>query len=364
MGEFFANKWTKRVVSLLSPVYCALILVLSYYSIFYDIIVRNPMTVCILVSAVSLFAAVIMLYTRRQVLTIAASLIMLPGLLPAVLLYFGHWEILIPPLAVALLLFFFSGLGETAKTIFGTASLLLYLLGSLAYFLMTTLFTPATVSTTVDSGVSPSGAYRYEVINTVDRSDGSTTVYVESNLMDKDWDLVLFQLKGLSRTVMQTRPLQENISITWQTEKRSDITAQITQISSDVEATLSENQMALLGLPSYEVTYDGSQPAKLMAEEYHQIVVTLTPEEQAALETDKAEYMLDSLSENALKTLGITVTDLRTMPLSSLTEEDLTTLGIPEEGDVMYYNGKVCFRYYIAILEEYFDISKQELGFT
>lgn len=364
MGEFFANKWTKRAVSLLSPVYCLLIIGLSYFSIFYELTVKNPNSICIALSAVSAIAMIIMLYTRRQALTICSSLVMLPALLPAVLLYFGQWHVLIPLLVTSLVIFFFSGLGETAKTVFGTAFVLLYLLGSMVYFLVTTLFAPSTVSTVMESGVSPSGAYRYEVVNTVDSSSGSTTVNVESNLLDKEYDTVLFQIRGLTRTVMLERPLQEQVEIVWQTEKRADITSQISKISSDIEVTLSDAQMDLLGLPAYEVTYSGSSPLKMSPAEYHEIVIDLTAAQMGQLETEKESYKLDSLSENALETLGITVKDFKTMQLSELTDADLATLGIPEEGDVMYYNGKVCFRYYIAILEEYFDLSKQEIGLT
>lgn len=364
MGNFFANKWTKRVVSLLSPLYCVIIVALSYLSIFYEMTVRNPNSVCLMLSAISVIALVLMLYTRRQILTIATSLVMLPALLPAVLLYFGQWHVLIPLLVVALVVFFFSGLGETAKTVFGTIFVLLYLLGSLVYFLVTTLFAPSTVSTVVESDISPSGAYRYEVVNTVDSSSGSTAVTIESNLLDKDYDMVLFQLRGLSRTVVMERPLQENIEIVWQTESRADITAKINKISSDVEVTLSDAQMELLGLPAYEVTYSGSSPKPMSGAEYHSIVIDLNAQEMVDLKAKKESYNLDELSDNALNYLGITIDDMRTMQFSDLTDADLEKLGIPEEGDVMYYNGKPVFRYYIAILEEYFDISKQELGLT
>ncbi len=364
MGGFFANVWTKRAVSLLSPIYCAMILVLSYFSIFYEMIVRNPVSVCVMISAISLIALVVMLYTRRQVLTVLTSLVMLPGLLPAVLFFFGHWEVLIPPLIVALIIFFFSGLGETPKTIFGTAFLLLYLLGSLMYFLMTTLFAPSTVSTTVYAGTSPSGIYRYEVINTADRSDGNTTIYVETSELDRDYDMILFQIKGLTRTVVQQRPLQENITVTWQTEKRSDITAELQRLAPNAEVTLSDRQMELLGRTAYEITYNNGQVLQLTPAEYHALMIELTAADQAILETDKESVALNALDEDQLEALGISVVDFKTVLFSSLTDAELETLGVPAEGDVMYYNGKVCFRYYIAILEEYFDISKQELGLT
>ncbi len=364
MGKFFSNIWTKRAVSILSPLYCIPIVYLSYLSVFYEMSVINPMTVCLMLSAIAVFALVTMLYTRKQILTIVSSLVMLPALLPAVLLYFGQWHVLIPMLVVALIIFFFSGLGETAKTVYGTIFVLLYLLGSLVYFLMTTLFAPSTVSKIIEEGVSPSGDYRYQVINTVDSSDGSTTVIVEPNTMDKDMDMVYFSIRGMERTVFLARPMQQTSKIEWKTEKRTDITSKINAISKDVEVTLSDAQMELLGLPAYEVTYTGSSPVKMMPADYHEVDVTLTAEQMKKLQTDQEVYMLDELSEKALKTLGITVKNLKTVKLNSLKDADLVKLGIPEHGDVMYCNGKPVFRYYIAVLEEYFDISKQELEFT
>ncbi len=364
MSRFFANRWTKRAVSLLSPLYCILIVMLSYLSVFYEMVVREPVTICLLLSAVSIIAIVLLMYTRKQLLTIVTSLVMLPALLPAVLFYFGQWEVLIPMLVVALIAFFFSGLGETPKTAFGTIYLLMYLLGSLAYFLLTSLFAPSTVSTVVESGVSPSGTYRFEVVDTMDSSNGSTTVSIETNQLDKDYDMVLFQIKGLSRSVMVTRPMQEETTIVWQTEKRSDITKHLTSISDNIEVTLSDNQMELLGRTAYHVTYNDGQSLQLGGAEYQTITVALSPADQAELGIAKEEVLLSSLDEDSLAYLGITITDYKTVQLSSLTDTELAKLGIPEEGDVLYCNGKVCFRYYIAILEEYFDISNQEIGLT
>ncbi len=364
MNRFFSNIWTKRVASLLGPLYCACILQFAYYSIFYEMYVRSAVQTCLLVSAVSVIALIVMLYSRRQLLTKLTSLVLLPGMLLPILLYFGQWEVLIPPLVVALAIFFFSGLGETAKTVWGTVFLLLYLLGSLVYFLMTSLFAPSTVTTVVQTGNSPSGMYRHTVTETVDSSDGSTKVTVETNALDKDMGLVLFRIKGLSRDVMVERPLNQNITLEWKTESRADITAQISGISDDLTVTLSDAQMDLLGLPAYQVTYEDGRGGMLMQADYHAVVVPLSDADREFFKIDDTELKLDEMSSRALTHMGITVDDLRTMKLSSLSDAQLARLGIPVQGDVLYCNGKVVFRYYIAILEEYFDISKQDLGLT
>ncbi|MBR1554509.1 MAG: hypothetical protein IJ644_03825, partial [Oscillospiraceae bacterium] len=274
------------------------------------------------------------------------------------------WAVLAPMLAVSLVIFFLSGFGETAKTVWGTIFLLIYLLGALVYFVVTSMFAPSTVTTLVQEGVSPSGLYRYEVSNTTDSSNGSTKVSVESNTMDKVYyRLFWFKIRGLSHDVVMERPLREpeDIQITWDTKTRQEITEELEAISENVEVTLTDSQMDMLGRDAYQVTFNNGDVISMKQADYHQTVITLGAREQEVLDTDKTELKLDELSDKAKTKLGITIEDFKTVKLADLTDDDLATLGIPEQGDVMYYNDKVVFRYYIAILEQYFDISKQEI---
>ena len=50
--------------------------------------------------------------------------------------------------------------------------------------------------------------------------------------------------------------------------------------------------------------------------------------------------------------------------LNTLTDEQLAMLGVPESGDVMTFNGKICFRYYVAVLENYFDVDDRSLSIS
>ncbi len=363
MMKFFGNKWTKRVVSLLSLVYCAAVGFFAYYSIYYNMVVLQPQQATIMVTAVSVIMLILMLYTRNQFFTKLASILLLPMMALPVLMYFGQWNILVPLLAVSLIIFFFSGMGETGKTIWGTLILLVYLLGSLVYFVVTSMFAPSTVTTTILSGNSPSGLYRCTVNETVDSSNGSTKVIVEPNAMDKNFTLVDFQIKGLERDVMIERPMQPNVTIEWRTEKRADISKELRKISNNIEITLSEEQMAILGKDAYKVTFSDGTEQSMSGEAYHSVIIPLTSEMREELETDQTELALDGMGPNTRNICGVAVEDLRTVRLSTLKDDELAKLGVPEEGDVLYYNGKVVFRYYIAILEQYFDISKRELSF-
>ena len=48
--------------------------------------------------------------------------------------------------------------------------------------------------------------------------------------------------------------------------------------------------------------------------------------------------------------------------LASLTDEQLAELGVSDQGDIMTFNGKICFRFYVAEIEDYFNTEKRKLS--
>ena len=51
-----------------------------------------------------------------------------------------------------------------------------------------------------------------------------------------------------------------------------------------------------------------------------------------------------------------------TVNLKDLSDAQLEQLGVSASGDVLTFNGKVCFRYYVAELEDYFDTESRSLS--
>lgn len=51
-----------------------------------------------------------------------------------------------------------------------------------------------------------------------------------------------------------------------------------------------------------------------------------------------------------------------TIYLNELSDSQLADLGVSEEGDVMKFNGKVCFRFYVAELGDYYDVDSRKLS--
>lgn len=404
MKSFFENVWTKRVVAFLGLIYTYGVCRLCYLSLFYDIHIHSKVSLCLITIAVSIMAIVIMLYTRRQLVTKISSFIILPAMLPVVLLYFGEWGLILPIILTGVAILLLSGAGEGIKTAMGTVTLLLYIFGALGYFLFTSFFVTPVKETEVASGVSPSGKYRYRVVNTVDSSKGSTAVYIEPNYADLKYPYVTFKLKNMERQIHVERPINENINIEWITQSRSETTEQLNGISDNILIHLSEENLKKLGY-----TYD----EKLVLDE---VVVSYRKKiGQTASDVDVVK--LDDLTEEQLDIFGIgrdadgryyvlnpsdklidkigakknerlyfsdfnsdayevfndehideygnklfTVEKENSVLLSSLTDEQLESVGIPDEGDVMIFNGKICFREYVAVVDQYFDVESRKLS--
>lgn len=431
MSKFFANVWTKRVVALLSIVYMLFVCRLCYFSIFYDMHINDRVSTCLAVSGVSLAALIVMLYTRRQILTRIASFIILPAMLPVVLLYFGEWGLIIPIIVVGIVILLLSGAGEGVKTALATIILLLYIFGALGYFLFTTFFVSAVKEQVVETGVSPSGTYRYRVVNTEDTSNGSTAVYVEPNYADVKNDFAVFTLKNQEHVVYMERPVQSKVEIKWDTKTRQEITDYLNSISDEIEVTLTDAELKALGY-----TYDNklmlttlSASRKfalgLTASDVDPVPIdTLTPEQLdffgIGKEPDGRYYILDpdpsvvekngsepgariyfdEIKPKALKLYnslnvdpptGITyfkVAKSHTVLLNTLTDAQLADLGVSDSGDVMILSAsqmvvpeedkdkedaeateeivtsdnKVVFRYYVAELEDYYDVDSRRLS--
>ena len=62
----------------------------------------------------------------------------------------------------------------------------MYILGGIAFFLIMNVFRVTTTDTLIERGVSPSGAFRYYILDVQNKSTGKLCVYVQPNTLDKD----------------------------------------------------------------------------------------------------------------------------------------------------------------------------------
>ena len=404
MNNFLGNIWTKRVVAVLSLLYALAVCRLCYFSIFYEIHVRDRVSLCLTVTVVSIIALVAMLYTRKQVITRIASFIILPAMLPVVLLYFGEWGMIIPIIITGVTILLLSGAGEGGKTAVGTIVLLMYIFGALGYFVFTSFFVSSAKETLVEKGTSPSGRYRYTVINTEDTSNGSTAVYVEPNYADEDFPFVNFTLKSMDRVVYRVRPIAEEIDIEWTTQSRQDVTQQIEAISDNIEITLTDDELKQLGYTydnkltlsdvdidmKLQIGLDGSNVDSILLDSLNDEQLAVfgigrDPNERYYILSPSAE-VIDSAGAGSGKKIYFSeidsdtiekfqseyldeyydykfkVTKDRTVLLNTLTDEQLKSFGVSDQSDVMTFNGKVCFRSYVAEIEDYYDVDSRHLS--
>lgn len=404
MNNFLGNIWTKRVVAVLSLLYALAVCRLCYFSIFYEIHVRDRVSLCLTVTVVSIIALVAMLYTRKQIITRIASFIILPAMLPVVLLYFGEWGMIIPIIITGVTILLLSGAGEGGKTAVGTIVLLMYIFGALGYFVFTSFFVSSAKETLVEKGTSPSGRYRYTVINTEDTSNGSTAVYVEPNYADEDFPFVNFTLKSMDRVVYRVRPIAEEIDIEWTTQSRQDVTQQIEAISDNIEITLTDDELKQLGYTydnkltlsdvdidmKLQIGLDGSNVDPILLDSLNDEQLAVfgigrDPNERYYILSPSAE-VIDSAGAGSGKKIYFSeidsdtiekfqseyldeyydykfkVTKDRTVLLNTLTDEQLKSFGVSDQSDVMTFNGKVCFRSYVAEIEDYYDVDSRHLS--
>lgn len=206
--KVLSNKWFQFGVSVLSLSYLALIGVLSYWTFLYEIQFKNERAFEIIYVAVSIFFLILLFYSRKMFPTRLISMVLPFPVFLLIIFNFSRPMLFIPPLVVALILFFACAAGESTKVIMGTIYILLYVVGLVVFMIASTLFGGSSVETKLNSdsppevlaeydaakidnlnamSVSPDGKYRYYIVDVKDNSRGKVMIVVEPNDLDKQY---------------------------------------------------------------------------------------------------------------------------------------------------------------------------------
>ncbi|MGN0642401.1 MAG: hypothetical protein ACI4JJ_04575 [Huintestinicola sp.] len=210
------NKWFRVAVSILGAAYSIMLAYFAYIVFFYDIEYTNKQEFAIIGSIFSVLICLLFFYTRRSFFTCLFGMLNMLLFFPTLLLDWGNWPLLIPAAIVTLFGFFCCHMNETAKTIFGTIYLLMYILGGIAFFLIMNVFRVTTVDTLVERGVSPSGAFRYYVLDVQNKSTGKMCVYVQPNTLDVDMGFI--KLDSTIKKLVKQSPKPCEIECEWDGE--------------------------------------------------------------------------------------------------------------------------------------------------
>lgn len=179
-------KLVKTLVSILGVGYSVLLIYLAYVTFFYDIEYSNRVLFAVVGAVVAVAVCFLDYFTRECKLTCVLGMINMILLFPTLMLDWGNWPLLIPAAIVTLFGFFCCHMNETAKTVFGTLFLLLYIIGGIVFYFVTSFFNVRTVDTLIDTGASPSGAFRYYTLDVQNKASGKLVVYVQPNTLDND----------------------------------------------------------------------------------------------------------------------------------------------------------------------------------
>lgn len=179
-------KLVKNLISILGVGYSALLIYLAYITFFFDIGYTNRIVFAVVGAVVAVAVCFLDYFTRESKITCILGMLNMVLLFPTLMLDWGNWPLLIPAAIVTLFGFFCCHMNETAKTVFGTLFLLLYIIGGIAFYFVTSFFNVSTVDTLIDTGASPSGAFRYYTLDVQNKASGKLVVYVQPNTLDKD----------------------------------------------------------------------------------------------------------------------------------------------------------------------------------
>lgn len=192
---FFRNNWCKRGFSLLTPLYPIMLLQIDWLAFAYSIEPTNPIALFLLYVLVNFIFGGLMFYTRKQILTRFCLCITPLIIFLMMILAFGNWYMIVPPLVITAFVFLASGAGETLKTILGTIYLMMFVVGALVYLtLLHFNLTPQTLllknycdlaDRSLSYEYSPEGTYRLVTyINDDNAERVSASYYVEETAND------------------------------------------------------------------------------------------------------------------------------------------------------------------------------------
>lgn len=346
------------VVSFASVAYLIGVVKLAAYCLLYRLEIPQAMQsgFCLRLSLICVGFAAVMIFTRRQFITRFCILAAMPFYFP-IFLFNTEYKVLMIPLGLlGVVTFFANGAKEGTKTILGTVYLMFYVLGAFCYLNVVDLLKTSSVETVTESGISPSGTYRYEIIEVQDQAGGNTYVSLEPNTYDIQYDHCTFYAMGYNKRIYLERPLTEFQS-QWGTATRAEIRNELIAMNPDVTFTMSAAQMEQLGLDQgYTKDYKASALSRSQRLALGICISTdligdRTPESEGLTLYQGSDIV--TVTYQQIKELGLTASV--EVKLADLTDAELAILGVPEENDVLRINGKVVFRQLIAVLEDTFE---------
>ena len=226
---FFKNNWCKRFFSLFSIAYPVFLLHVDWLAFAYSLEPTNPIALFLLYVLVNFVFGGLMFYTRKQIVTRFCLCISPLLVFVMMIVAFGNWYMVIPPLVICAVSFLASGAGETLKTVLGTLYLMMFVVGALVY--MTLLHFNLTLNTLLLENYcdlnnrsyvydySPEGTYRLVTYIDDDNPERiSATYYVEETENDIElWYLNAYRHFDSLRVLVTVH--QDTLEYHWESDE-------------------------------------------------------------------------------------------------------------------------------------------------
>lgn len=219
--KFLKNKWFLLGISFLSFIYVFILgdIVIRTFDSYLEI--ENFSAMMVMYVFVNFIFGVLMFFTRKQIPTIITALIIPVESLVLMIVGFGQWYIIIPPVILSAVIFLSCGVGESCKTVMGTLLLIMFVAGGLAYSVMSSYFgislrfVATDMFTDQDQDLDYSTRNlnylvtedgRYRLVHYDEKKDERTVTsyYVEEAFKDKEVPFVIFRRTFGCRRVLVT----------------------------------------------------------------------------------------------------------------------------------------------------------------
>lgn len=161
------NKWTKRGLSALSVLYLGFLALILWLMFSFYLSPTNDAALFILYVFINFLFGAVMLYTRKQIATRICAAFAPLVVFAIMIVGFGQWFVIVPPLVIAAFVFLAAASDETFKTVVGTIYLLIFVVGALVYITMLSLNLTLQSILSIDCNSSQrSQVYSYSPDNT------------------------------------------------------------------------------------------------------------------------------------------------------------------------------------------------------
>ncbi len=292
--KFLKNKWFLLGISFLSFIYVYFLgkIVLRAFDSYLE--TENFSAMMVLYVFVNFIFGVLMFFTRKQIPTVISALIIPLEALVLMIVSFGQWYIIIPPVAVGAVIFLSCGVGESCKTVMGTLLLIMFVAGGLAYSVMSSYFgislrfvaTDLLTDESQDIDFSTrSSDYlltedgKYRLVYYVEHKEDHTVTsyYVEEAFKDVEYPYATFRRTFGCRNVLVTA-YERNVNPKWISNDKLSIDGMVLTME-EVFAPKTDDETA-----ETTTAEETKKPSRTTAPEITEITEEKTEEETEAAE--------------------------------------------------------------------------------